>query len=165
MKENLQRKQLEQDTSIKELQRKAIKSASQENQVAIPADPSSVDLGANSISKVKRIVRDETEHIFDFIQEYVNEIAMDCIYSIKSDLKTTTQKMDCLDWLARNIEFVSLKLFDKLVKVCISLKDDVKNPKAKAIMFNSPHSSTVLVSLRRLVIETQDSLASEGIKK
>ena len=37
------------------------------------------------VASIKRIIRDETEHIFEFIQEYVNEVAMECIYTIRSD--------------------------------------------------------------------------------
>ena len=121
--------------------------------VAIPGGQGA-ELPPNSVARIKRIVRDETEHIFEFIQEYVNEIAMNCIYTVKSDSKANTEKMDSVDWFARNIEFVSMKLFDKFLKVCIDLKDDPKNPEAKMILYSSPHSSGVLTSLRRLVIET-----------
>jgi hypothetical protein len=90
---------------------------------------------------------------------------MDCIYSIRSELKSTTQKMDCIDWLGRNLEFISLKLFDKFVKVCIELKNDVKHSEAKISLYDSPHSSGVLFSLRRLIVQTQDTSVPIAVKK
>lgn len=164
MKENQARSAMNLEKKIKDLGLGAQKMSQVQPTQPIGSQSSLKTTNGLSPQMVKRIVRDETDHIFEFIQEYVNEIASDCIYTIKSEHKSATQKMNCLDWLARNIEFVSMKLFDRCVKLCIQLKDD-PNQTARQILYQSPHNSTVLISLRRLIIETQDANVSEGIRK
>lgn len=48
-----------------------------------------------------------TQQIFEFIQEYVNERAMNCINLVSSDERDATFRFDRVDWVVRNTEFIS----------------------------------------------------------
>lgn len=50
--------------------------------------------------------------------EYVNEIAVNCISTVRDDIKSVTKKMDAVDWYARNVEFVSSKIFSNFLICC-----------------------------------------------
>lgn len=113
--------------------------------------------------KMREFIMLETEHIFEFIQEFVNEIAMNNISTIKSAKKGSTDKMDSLDWMIRNIEFVSPKIYANYIKVCHDIYE--KNNPEKTSMYFSAHGSDVLSSLRKLILETIDPNAVAGIKK
>lgn len=113
--------------------------------------------------KMREFIKRETEHIFEFIQEFVNEIAMNQISTIKSIKKGSTDKMDSLDWMARNIEFVSPKIFNNFIKTCHDIYE--KNNQEKTTMYFTAHGSDVLSSLRKLILETMEPNAVNGIRK
>ena len=113
--------------------------------------------------KMREFIMRETEHIFEFIQEFVNEIAMNNISVIKSTKKGSTDKMDTLDWMVRNIEFVSPKIYSNYIKVCHDIYE--KNNPEKTSMYFSAHGSDVLQSMKKLIMETIDPNAMSGIKK
>ena len=46
---------------------------------------------------------------------------------MKNDKKSTTQKMDAVDWYSRNIEFVDKKILNRFIAVCNELRSDPKN--------------------------------------
>ena len=75
---------------------------------------SEVDSSGNVTRKldpavIRKLIQSETTHIFEFIQEFVNEIALNSITIVKSNVKDCTHKMDAIDWILRNIEFISPK--------------------------------------------------------
>ena len=65
------------------------------------------DLGVQD--KVKMTIKKEIGHVCDLFQQFINEIALNCITIAKSENKTSTDKMDAVDWLVRNQDFVSPK--------------------------------------------------------
>ncbi len=113
--------------------------------------------------KMREFIKRETEHIFEFIREFVNEIAMNQISIIKSAKKGSTDKMDSLDWMVRNIEFVSPKIFSNYIKICHEIYE--KNNPEKSSLYSMAHSSDVLISLKKLILETIEPNAVAGIKK
>ena len=113
--------------------------------------------------KLREIIKRETEHVFDFIQEFVNEIASNQIATVKSAKKGPTDKMDALDWMVRNIEFLSEKLYANFIKVCREIFE--KNSPEKTSMYFSAHGSDVLISLRKVILESIDANVVPGIKK
>lgn len=115
--------------------------------------------------QITSLIQKETEHIFHFIQEFVNEMALYNTSIIKSEEKAPDDKMDSIDWFARNIEFVSTHIFEKFVESCKDIRS-IKGPStAKTSLYHSQNKSTVLLSLKRLIIETQDQNASSGVKR
>lgn len=115
--------------------------------------------------QMKDLIRKETEHIFTFIQEFVNEIAIYNTSVVKSEDKGANDKMDSIDWFARNIEFVSPHIFQKFIESCQSLLTYPGPSNAKTALFHSKNNSTALLSLKRLIVETQDQNASIGVKQ
>jgi hypothetical protein len=112
--------------------------------------------------KIRELIRTETEHIFEFIQEYVNEIAMNQIGIVKSTKRGSTEKMDALDWMVRNIEFISPSIFNSFKKTCHEIYE--KNNPEKTTMYLSAHSSDVLLSLRKLILDAIEPNANEMVK-
>ena len=51
----------------------------------------------------------ELDEIQAFIQQFVNEAAVNCIYLVQSNLISTREKYSHVDWMLRNAEFVSKK--------------------------------------------------------
>ena len=51
----------------------------------------------------------ELDEIQAFIQQFVNEAAVNCIYLVQSNLISTREKYTNVDWMLRNAEFVSKK--------------------------------------------------------
>lgn len=58
---------------------------------------------------VQSQLKGNNDHIFEFIQEYVNEQAVNCINLIHSKERDATCKFDQVDWILRNLEFVTPK--------------------------------------------------------
>lgn len=133
------------------------------NQVAGTRSSTDPLVSGEDPRKMREFIMRETEHIFEFIQEFVNEIAMNNIAIIKSAKKGSTDKMDTLDWMVRNIEFVSPKIYANYIKVCHDIYE--KNNPEKTSMYFSAHGSDVLQSLKKLITETIDPNAMSGIKK
>jgi hypothetical protein len=69
-------------------------------------------MNGENLNKIKAYINQETSHIQDFIQEYVNEQGMHYIRRMYNLSTTPTEMMDGADWFIRNIEFVSPKLFN-----------------------------------------------------
>lgn len=61
------------------------------------------------LENIRKIVLSETEEIVRFTQEFVNEFASNCIYTIQSPSKTSDEKMNAIDFIARNLDFISQK--------------------------------------------------------
>ena len=49
------------------------------------------------MARIRKIVKDETDYHLEFIQQFVNEEAMNQMRIIKNEKKSTTQKMDAVD--------------------------------------------------------------------
>jgi hypothetical protein len=113
--------------------------------------------------KLREFIKRETEHIFEFIQEFVNEIAINSITCVKSTVKDTTAKMDSIDWMVRNIEFVSPKIYNNFIKMCHDIYQ--KNNTEKTSLYHMDHTSDVLFSLKKLILDTIEPNALTGIKK
>lgn len=120
------------------------------------------DFSHMQIARIKKIVKDETDHHLEFIQQFVNEEAINQMRIMKNDKKSTTQKMDAVDWYSRNIEFVDKKILNRFIAVCNELRSDPKNIDMKLKLLKGQHDSLVLKNLRRLIIETQDVNADEA---
>ena len=114
--------------------------------------------------RTREVIKKETEHLFSFMQEFVNEEAMQCLTVIKSSKKTTTEKYDVLDWMVRNIEFVSPKIFASLVKACREAYDKGPEDQFYRQFFAQAHGSEIIATLRRLVLESLESSNEDAIR-
>ena len=63
---------------------------------------------------------EEINQLWSFVQRYVDETAIDMIHVVKSGDRTARDKMDRMDWLARNAEFLSP---DQITKCLLAFKD------------------------------------------
>jgi hypothetical protein len=114
--------------------------------------------------RTREIIKKETEHLFSFMQEYVNEEAMQCLTVIKSHKKTTTEKYDALDWMVRNIEFVSPKIYTSLLKACKDAYEKGPEDQFFRTFFAQAHGSEIIATLRRLVLESLEASNEDPIR-
>lgn len=96
--------------------------------------------------------------------QYVNEIAVNCISIVRDETKSVNRKMDALDWYARNVEFVSNKILANFLTCCHEIYETQESKFSKNTFFLLEHKSPVVKSLRKLIVETQDKCANEGIR-
>lgn len=54
-----------------------------------------------------QMVTDELNQLWSFLQRYIDEQAVDMVQEIRMPDVQLNQKMDRMDWLARNAEFLS----------------------------------------------------------
>ena len=92
----------------------------------------------------------EIKGVYNFIEEFINEICLEHLTTLKSTMRTATEKMDSVDWFARNVEFVSPKLFGKLLDTCY---DEYKKEKDGKNFFMVEHNSSIMTSLKRLLTQ------------
>lgn len=97
------------------------------------------------------------------MQEFVNEEAMNCIRIIDSKQKTPTQKMDAIDWILRNNEFISPKLYSNFVQRCYELYN--KSSTSQSSFFFIEHTSDILISFKKLIEESTGSYQGQGAKE
>lgn len=109
-------------------------------------------IGLNS--DMQKQLEKHTEQVTRYIQEFVNEEAFHAITIIKSQIKTCTEKMDCFDWVLRNIEFISPKLVKQFLQTCHEIHD--KTNSEKTSLFFSTHQSELMKNFKRLVQECID---------
>ena len=103
------------------------------------------------------------EDLNQFVQEFINEQALYCITVIKSATKSGTEKMDCVDWILRNIEFASPKLVSLFIKTANTIKD-TPDP-AKTTLYFSEHTSEIIVSFSRLLNESIAAHKSDNLRE
>lgn len=63
---------------------------------------------------------DEVNQLWSFIQRYIDEQSVDMINDVKSVDLSIREKMNRMDWLARNAEFLSP---DSITKCLIGFKE------------------------------------------
>lgn len=117
----------------------------------------------SNMKSIKKMMDKENEDIVQFLQEFVDEEALHCI-TVLSDQATftCTQKMDSIDWMVRNIEFVSPKIFKNMIKVCKDIYT-AKNRSTTSLYYDQ-HQSIVLTTMKTLILETQVSNNPNGIQ-
>lgn len=101
--------------------------------------------------------------MFEFIKEYINEIGQQHILIMSSTKKDTTDKMESLDWMVRNMEFISPVIYNEFVKTCRDLYN--MDNSEKITYFFSGHISDVLLNMRRLIIESSNDTAKPALKR
>ena len=116
-------------------------------------DEMNAELSPSALKKLKKIIQYETEDIVKFNREFVDECALKQISTIKSTKRTCTEKMEALEWVVRNIEFISPKLFKKMIRTCWEIKQ--KGKSAKKTLFYVKHDSDVIQAVNKLLTETQ----------
>ena len=115
------------------------------------------------MKSIKEMMDKDNEEIVQFIQEFVDEKALHCI-TILQDLVnfSCTKKMSAIDWMIRNIEFVSPKLYKNMISVCKQIYIS-KNNSTTSLFFDQ-HQSNILETMQRLILETQTSNNAKGIQ-
>ena len=79
------------------------------NQQVVPRN-STAGFGGD-YETLQQIINQVTSENFDFFQQFINEICLNCITIVKNINRTATEKMDCIDWVVRNVEFFSDRYF------------------------------------------------------
>lgn len=73
----------------------------------------------NNNSKLNSLV-DEANKLWTFFQKFIDEHSVDKIKIIRSKDTSLTEKINCMDWLARYAEFVTP---DQISNVVLAFKD------------------------------------------
>lgn len=105
-----------------------------------------------NIKAIKEMIEKETEDIWNFLTQFVNEEAVNCINTLKIEHKYTgNQKMDAIDWMIRNVEFVSGSIYSKMIDVCRQIYTS-KNTSTTDVFF-SQHESKVMNTIQKVILE------------
>jgi len=113
--------------------------------------------------QMRNIIKQEMKLIQNVFFEFIGEEALFRTSVIRSPSRGATDKMDSLDWFARNIDFIPHKYFEGMLRVSYQVYTESINMRNS--FFFQDHSSDVMISLRRLINETQSSKASPHIKR
>lgn len=100
----------------------------------------------------------ENDKLWDYVQEFVNEQACSRIKALKSLEFTAREKHDSLEWMARNIEFVSPSLLKEAIDITrntITGVDTSNIAKRNRTIFLERHNSDVMISLMTLLKESE----------
>ena len=143
-----------------------IEKAVHANYVGVFGNPKAGDSKLNDEQKkLREIIKRETEYIQEFVQEYINEAGMNCITVLKSLKRGPTEKMDSVDWVGRNVEFLSPPIFLKFIEQCKeSLSKGQEDYNYKCLYVNA-HTSEVYFNLRKLIVDALDPRKNAELKR
>jgi hypothetical protein len=96
------------------------------------------------------------------VQEFINETAMNCLYTITSEEKSVTDKMDALDWLVRDMEFISKNINTNVAKKCETLYQSPNN--GDSLINQGPHASQINNTIKRLISDCSNFQETNLIK-
>jgi len=93
---------------------------------------------------------EEINQLWSFVQRYVDETAIDMIHVVKSGDRTARDKMDRMDWLARNAEFLSP---DQITKCLLAFKDQFNGQSlpARNAYITAKHTSNAVITVVNLI--------------
>ena len=96
------------------------------------------------------LLLDEVNQIWSFTQRFIDEQAVDMIQEIKSVDHPVKDKMNRMDWLARNAEFLSP---DQITKSLLAFKDlfNGKSLPARNSYITARHTSNAVVTVVNLI--------------
>lgn len=97
---------------------------------------------------------DEVNQLWSFTQRFIDEQVIDAINIIKSPDYAFKEKMNEMEWLARNAEFLSP---DSITKCLMAFKElyNTDNMPAKNAYINSKHTSSAIITVVHLIEHTK----------
>lgn len=100
------------------------------------------------------ILVDEVNQLWSFVQRFIDEQVIDAISLIKSPDHAFKEKMNEMDWLARNAEFLSP---DSITKCLMSFKElyNTDNMPTKNAFINAKHTSASVITIVHLIEHTK----------
>ena len=123
-------------------------------------DPGHLEHYINSNAKINSVL-DEGNKLWAFFQRFIDEHSVDRIKIIRSKDTTITQKINCMDWLARYAEFLTP---DQITSVVLSFKDIYTGPNqdlSEAYVIHKHNSEAIptIVQMIRSIKMKKNTLA------
>lgn len=103
------------------------------------------------------VLVEEVNQLWSFTQRYIDEQVIDSIQLLRSSEYTIREKMNQMDWLARNAEFLSP---DSISKCLLAFKDLYNNDQVslKNAFISSKHTSNAVITVVNLIEHTKQLL-------
>lgn len=97
-----------------------------------------------------QMITDELNQIWSFLQRYIDEQSVDMVQEIRMPEVSLNQKMDRMDWLARNAEFMSP---ESIIKCLTAYKDlyNFENTNERNLYVKAIHSSEAIFTVINLI--------------
>lgn len=101
-----------------------------------------VHWASDASAKVEALV-EETNNLFNFIQKYIDEQAVDRIKMLRSQDVNLKEKMNIMDWLARNSDYLTAQPIQECI---VAFKElyNTENATLKNAYIFAKHSSNVI---------------------
>mmetsp|Transcript_2290 Transcript_2290/g.2235 ORF Transcript_2290/g.2235 Transcript_2290/m.2235 type:complete len:186 (+) Transcript_2290:754-1311(+) len=97
---------------------------------------------------------EELNQLWSFVQRFIDEQAVDMVQEVRSVDKSYKDKMNRMDWLARNAEFLSP---DSITKCLLAFKElyTTDNVGSKNAYININHTSMAIFTVIHLIEHTK----------
>lgn len=124
---------------IKNLQKKRVETLKRKN-LLMTADA----------SERLDILVDDVDQLWAFLQKFIDQTGVNVINSVKAEETGIKEKIDALDWLARNSEFLSP---DTITKCLMAFKElyTSENVQLKQKYINAKHNSQAVLTVLHLI--------------
>jgi hypothetical protein len=103
------------------------------------------------------VLVEEVNQLWSFTQRYIDEQVIDSIQLLRSSEYNIREKMNQMDWLARNAEFLSP---DSISKCLLGFKDLYNSDQVsmKNAFISSKHTSNAVITVVNLIEHTKQLL-------
>lgn len=100
------------------------------------------------------MITDELNQIWSFLQRYIDEQSVDMVQELRMQEVGLNQKMDRMDWLARNAEFMSP---ESIIKCLAAFKDlyNFDSTAERNLYVKAIHSSEAVFTVVNLINHTR----------
>jgi len=97
---------------------------------------------------------EEVNQLWSFVQRFVDEQVVDAVNIIRSGDHAVKEKLNEMEWLARNAEFLSP---DAITKCLIAFKElyNTDNMPSKNAYINAKHTSNAIITVVHLIEHTK----------
>lgn len=88
-----------------------------------------------------------------FVNDIGNKQALECIEKMKDNEISLDDKMDSLEWMVKNIRFISDNLTSTIIKLCQDMHKKGRSSKEYNILFKTKHNSPINSTLKKVLAE------------
>jgi len=122
------------------------------------------DYPAFSKEELVQNIKLYSKEILEFVKEYVNEKATNKVSIINSINRGPTEKMNAIDWVLRNVEFISEKIYGNFIRRCYEIYN--KSSLERSTFFFDDHRSDLMINLKKHIVNARSGFAdSKGAEK
>lgn len=109
-----------------------------------------LDINEGDFNKRIDLIVEEINQIWSFTQRFIDEHAIDMIQEVGTPDRSIRDKMNRMDWLARNADFLSP---DQITKCLLAFKDQFNggSVQARQAYITAAHTSNAVITVINLI--------------